>query len=326
VRRWRGARDFAQHCAWGFSRLALPGAGQGAARPCTPCLLFFGRFASRLRGCGAPRRCPALANVAEGFLAAGAARGRAGRCTPLHPVPTLSGKSRQKARHATSGQNPKIATLCAGAADCPRCAGSGQIEVSWLARRAGRLRPFPRRATPGFCPPFANAATGCRKVAVVRGWGVAEVWRGCCLPMFRRQQTPPLPAQLYCAVRGAGGHPLLALRSLTPPPACRKVAVVLGMGCCGSVAWLRLANVPPPTNTTSPCAAVLRSPGRRGSLPTCRKVAMVRGWGVAEVWRGCGLPMFRRQPTSPLPAQLRSAVRGAGGHPLLGSGAALQKT
>ena len=262
---------------WGFSRLALRGAGQGATRPCTPCLLFLERVGRKLR-------------------------------------------------HATSGQNPRMAPLCAGAADCPRCAGGRYTEVPWLARRAGRLRPFPRLATPGFCPPFANAATGCRVVAAVWGRGAAEIGCGCGLPMFRRQQTPPLPAQLYCAVRGAGGHPLLALRSLTPPPACRKVAVVLGMGCCGSVAWLRLANVPPPTNTTSPCAAVLRSPGRRGSLPTCRKVAMVRGWGVAEVWRGCGLPMFRRQPTSPLPAQLRSAVRGAGGHPLLGSGAALQKT
>ena len=204
---------------WGFSRLALRGAGQGATRPCTPCLLFLERVGRKLR-------------------------------------------------HATSGQNPRMAPLCAGAADCPRCAGGRYTEVPWLARRAGRLRPFPRLATPGFCPPFANAATGCRVVAAVWGRGAAEIGCGCGLPMFRRQQTPPLPAQLYCAVRGAGGHPLLALRSLTPPPTCRKVAVV----------WV---------------------------------------WGVAEIGCGCGLPMFRRQQTPPLPAQLYCAVRGAGGHHLL---------
>jgi len=197
---------------WGFSRLALRGTGQGAARPCTPCLLFFGRFASRLRGCGAPRRCPALANVAEGFLAAGAARGRAGRCTPLHPVPTLSGKSRQKARHATSGQNPRMAPLCAGAADCPRCAGSGQIEVSWLARRAGRLRPFSRLATPGVCPPFANAAPCLPEGG--RGMGV-----GCCgdrvrLRHMRNNRVDGLRQNqwIVCGKRRTGRK-----RSLTAP-------------------------------------------------------------------------------------------------------------
>ena len=126
---------------WGFSRLALRGAGQGATRPCTPCLLFLERVGRKLR-------------------------------------------------HATSGQNPRMAPLCAGAADCPRCAGGRYTEVPWLARRAGRLRPFPRLATPGFCPPFANAATGCRVVAAVWGRGAAEIGCGCGLSMFRRQQTP----------------------------------------------------------------------------------------------------------------------------------------